>query len=124
MCRVLVLMVGCSLLVEPVSRGLAQVPAPTRRISLTPPPAVSSWAPEAKAHPDQIIVINGSGFKADAFRVELVGPSGTLRLPIRSATSTKVEANVTEAMYTGTAGANLVVYHAGGERRTLRQDYK
>lgn len=81
----------------------AQVPRPVRPVErlLAPAPAVTSWTPPAKAYPGQALVILGSGFKPDAFRVALVTASGRVALPIRRSSTTRIEASITDEMYKG-----------------------
>lgn len=86
-----------------------------------PQPNVTSWSPR-KAYPGQTLVINGRGFTR-SFVVEIKGQRA-VALQITKRTETKIEAKITTSHYTGREGLPLVVYHRGGKKKTLTQNFK
>jgi hypothetical protein len=106
-----------------VQRPPPELQRPPARL-LGPAPQVTNWTPRVKAYPGQTLVITGTDFNPDALRVALVTDTGRIALTLRRTSSTRVEAGITDEMYTGGQGARLVISHVGGQERVLEPNFK
>ncbi len=113
-----------------VNRNGAQAASPNVGMAVDrrtqgPEPVITNWGPSNIAHPGQSLVIEGRDFNPNGFVLQLQGENGrAINLKIKNATSSRIEAEVTDFDYTGYDGAKLVAFQRGGRQKILHENYK